>query len=202
VPTATMRKTQSAPPPQVDDLLPMISQARQSGDPLIKAHVKRISYKAARTLGSLPKRRKKIWTGWAGHTHFWRGRAAVLDGRVVEVMGILRGQALVTWSDPMWLEGIRRQVVPVEQLSVYRNPAAAWLGRMKLGCTERKSEAKATTARSNGCRPCGEGKKRGRPAKSAKPAPISPCLSGPVTGTPPAQDFARAVAFYSRSQPR
>jgi hypothetical protein len=202
--TAATHKTQSDSLVQVDDLLPLIAQARQSGDPLIKAQVKRISYKAAVTLGSLPKGRKRTWTGWVRDVHFWKGRRAVFDGRVVEVMGVLRGQALVTWGDPQWVEGVRRQVVQGERLVVYKCPAAVWLGKLKLGCVERKSAAKTAAAQRNGSCPCRQGR-RGRPRKSIQPATPyahqSIPATGPMPGTPYPLDFESAVAYYSRPRP-
>lgn len=203
MPTAMTRKTESDSPPQVDDLLPLIAQSRQSGDALDVALVRRLSSKAAAALGAMPKRRRKRWTGWLDGTHFWHGRKAVLPGgQVVVVEGVLRGEALVSWDDPLWLEGIRHQVVRIEDLSVYKTPAAIWLGKLKSGCKERKSEVKAAASRRNGCSPCRDGKRRGKPAKSAILAPPLSRPAGSTVRTPSFRGFEEAVAFYSQPQPR
>jgi hypothetical protein len=205
MPTGATHKTESDSLVQIDDLLPLIAQARQIGDPLDLARVRRLSSKAAAALGAMPKGRRKVWTGWLDGTHFWRGRKAVLPGgQVVVVEGILRGEALISWDDPLWLEGVRRQVVRVEQLSVYKTPPAVWLGKLKFGRAERKSAAKAAAAHRNGHCPCAPGKRRGRPCKPFQPttpdAHQSLQPTGPMPGTPCALDFASAVKYYSRPQ--
>lgn len=84
-----------------EDLLPHIEGARQSNDPLRRAAAADLAFMAAMTLGALPKRQRRRWTGWIGDEHVWRGRRVILpNGIVAEVYGILRGQAAVFWSDP------------------------------------------------------------------------------------------------------
>jgi hypothetical protein len=58
-------------------------------------------------------------------------------------------------------------VIRANQVQVIKNEAAILLGRFKKGIFERKSEAKASAARSNGAKPCRPGRKRGRPRQMA-----------------------------------
>jgi hypothetical protein len=147
-----------------EDLLPGIDRARQSDDPSRRAALKEFASMAAATLGQMPKRQPRRWTGWIGRNHFWRGRRVVTpNGVVAEVYGVLRGQAAVRWADPQWIENVRRDVVPADQLVVYRNPAAIVMGMLKAGCVERPSELKKATCRVNGAKPCRAGRQRGRP---------------------------------------
>lgn len=124
---------------------------------------------AAMTLGAVPKRQRRRWTGWIRDEHFWRGRRVILpNGVVAEVYGVLRGQAAVCWPDLFWVEGTRRDVVPVDQLTVYKHPAAIVLGKLKRGGKEKFSECKQITSRLNGARPVRAGHRpRGRPRKVA-----------------------------------
>jgi len=150
-----------------EDLLPHIESARQSNDPVRRAAVVELAMMAAMTLGALPKRQRRRWTGWIGDKHVWRGRRVILpNGIIAEVYGVLRGQAAVFWSDPFWVEGTRRDVVPVDQLIVYKHPAAIVLGKLKRGCKEQPSERKGAACRANGSRPVRPGHRpRGRPRK-------------------------------------
>jgi hypothetical protein len=59
------------------------------------------------------------------------------NGVVAEVYGIVRGLAAVQWPDPLWIEGVRCAVLPVDRLIVYKNPAARLLGTLKGGCKEK-----------------------------------------------------------------
>ncbi len=151
----------------VEDLLPHIKDAWQSPDPVRRSAAREIISTAAATLGSLPKRRRRRWTGWVQRNHFWRGRKVVLPtGQVAEVYAILRGLAAVQWADPLSIEGMRRHVLPVNQVSVYKSPAARVLGMLKRGCKEKFSQCKQITCRANGVRPVREGRRaRGRPVK-------------------------------------
>jgi hypothetical protein len=149
--SAEMSKTEDRSQNIVEDLLPLIKQARHSNDIILKADVARLSSMAAATLGGLPKSPRRRWTGWGGQVHYWRGRKVILPtGQVAEVIAMVRGKALLEWRDPYWLENVRREVLPVDRLSVYKNPAAVWMGKLKIGCRERPSELKAYTARQNG----------------------------------------------------
>lgn len=165
MPVTTKTKSASV---TTEDLLPHIDGARQSNDLIRRAAMADLAFTAAMTLGALPKRQRRRWTGWIGDEHFWRGRRVILpNGIVAEVYGVLRGQVLVTWPDAHWIEGIRRDVVPVDQLTVYKHPAAVVLGRLKRGCKESFSECKQITCRANGSRPVRPGHRpRGRPRRS------------------------------------
>lgn len=151
-----------------EDLLPHIADARKTNDPVRRGLVAELAMMAAMTLGALPKRQRRRWTGWIGDEHFWRGRKVVLPtGQVAEVYGILRGQAAVRWPDPHWIEGVRHDVVSVDQLTVYRNPAAVVMGKLKAGCVEQPSERKRAACRRNGAQPVRPGHRpRGRPRPS------------------------------------
>jgi len=121
---------------------------------------------AARALGARPRpRRKRVWTGWLGRTeHLWKGRRIITPaGTVGRVVVALRGDVLVEWDDPYWIEGQRRAVHRVDQLQVLKDSAAAFLGSMKAGIRETPSSRKRESCRRNGCQPCVPGKKRGRP---------------------------------------
>jgi hypothetical protein len=150
------------------DVLPHIASARQSNDPVRRAAVAELAFMAAMTLGGLPKRQRRRWTGWIGDEHFWRGRRVILpNGVVAEVYGIQRGQAAVRWTDPLWIEGVRHDVVPVDEMIVYKHPAAVVLGKLKCGCKEKLSQRKQITCRSNGARPVRAGHRaRGRPRRT------------------------------------
>jgi hypothetical protein len=158
-----------------DDILPRIDGAHQSGDPVRQSALGEVASIAAATLGSLPKGKPKRWTGWIGKDHFWRGRRVVLrNGIVAEVFGVLRGQAAVRWADPQWIEGVRRDVVSLDELTIYKHPAAVVLGKLKCGCKERPSERKHRACRSNGARPLRSGHRpRGRPRKGQQVATAS-----------------------------
>lgn len=148
----------------VEDLLPDIKAALQSPDPVQQVAARELISTAAATLGALPKRQRRRWTGWIGRDHFWRGRKIVMPtGQVAEVYAILRGLAAVQWADPLSIEGMRRDVLPVDQLTVYKTPAARLMGTLKGGCKEKSSPCKQTTCRANGVKPCHPGRRRGRP---------------------------------------
>ena len=133
-------------------------------------HDRQAISEAGRTLGKLPRRAKKHWTGWIGTRRCWRGRLVVLpEGGVAPVMWTSRGRVLLKnvhdlpftdWA--VW--GARRE----KQLQIYRNPAAVILGQRKRGVRERRSDAKAEAARANGRLPPRPGRKpRGRPRWAA-----------------------------------
>jgi len=161
-------KTKSAFDP-VKDMLHHFDAARRSDDLIRQIAASDLILISAMTLGRLPKRQRRRWSGWVGDTHFWRGRRAILpNGIVVDVYGVLRGQAAVSWADPLWVGGVRRDVVPVDQLTVYKNPAARLMGMLKRGCREKSSPRKLATCRANGRCPVREGNRpRGRPTKQS-----------------------------------
>jgi hypothetical protein len=128
---------------------------------------------AAHTLGARPRGRRKRWTGWlSDREHAWRGRKVVAPGsQVGHVVVALRGQVLVEWDDPFWIEGRRRAVYRADQIRVFKDPAAILLGSMKSGVREKPSARKRESCMHNGRRPCARGKRRGRPPKPVKSAP-------------------------------
>ena len=151
----------------LNDLLPHIDGARQSPNPCRRGALMELASMAGATLGSTPKGQPRRWTGWIGNEHFWRGRRVILPtGVVAEVYGVQRGQAAVRWPDPYWIEGVRLDVVPVAELTVYRHPAAVVLGKLKGGCKEKFSQCKQSACRLNGAQPVRRGRRpRGRPRR-------------------------------------
>jgi hypothetical protein len=149
----------------LNDLLPHIDGARQSPNPLRRGALLELALMAGAALGSMPKNQPRRWTGWIGREHFWRGRKVILPtGVVAEVYGVQRGQAAVRWADPHWVEGVRYAVVRVDDLVVYRHPAAIVMGKLKRGCKEQFSECKQSACRLNGALPVRPGRRpRGRP---------------------------------------
>jgi hypothetical protein len=119
---------------------------------------------AALELASLPRRQKRSWTGWIGGIHVWRGRKLVLpDGRVRTIYAAIRGCVALT-PEPGERFDPRELLFSASRVLVWKRPAAQVLGRAKRGVRERKSAAKAMTARRNGCYPVKPGSKpRGRP---------------------------------------
>jgi len=125
---------------------------------------------AARHLASLPRKRRKRWTGWlhGRHTH-WGQLVELPDGRLAPLTWANRGRVLVLNPDSEpdnesfpWVALWERDV------KLHRNPAAVALGKLKRGVAERPSEIKAASARKNGSMPCRPGKRRGRPRKYEK----------------------------------
>lgn len=121
---------------------------------------------AATVLGSMPKKQRKMWSGWIGQDHFWRGRRVVLPGgQVAEVYGVVRGQVIARWHDPHSLDPHKAAVFDAHDVKVFKLPAAILLGRCKRGIRERPSAVKAKTSRLNGYAPPRPGRLRGRPRK-------------------------------------
>ncbi len=124
---------------------------------------------AAQQLARLPRHRKR-WTGWLHGQHCWRGQLVVSPGgEVVPLIWCSRGRVLLRniYDLPFreWLIwGARRE----HEVTLFKHPSAVSLGQMKRGVRERKSEAKARTARINGSRPTGNGRRRGRPRRASK----------------------------------
>ncbi len=123
---------------------------------------------AARALGRLPRHHKR-WTGWLHGQHCWRERLVVLPGgEVAPLIWCSRGRVLLRNVNDLpvaeWLIwGARR----AQEVTLFRHPAAVALGRMKRGVREKKSEAKTRAARANGFKPARNGRRRGRPPRSA-----------------------------------
>jgi hypothetical protein len=121
---------------------------------------------AAAELGRLPRLGRKVWTGFLAGQRAWRGRKVILpDGRVAAIYCIIRGKAGLVWDDPTRVEGLGMKLITVEELKLFKSPAAVIMGRAKRGVREAHSEAKVLAARSNGCKPPRPGKQRGRPRK-------------------------------------
>jgi hypothetical protein len=128
---------------------------------------------AARSLAALPRRPRRRWSGMIGRIRSYLNMPIRLpDKRVVYALGAKHGRVPYTSQPDGSIgspEGLRRDwgVVPASQVEFIRNPAAVLLGSRKRGVRERKSEAKASAARSNGAKPCRPGRKRGRPRQMA-----------------------------------
>ena len=105
---------------------------------------------AARALGALQwQRQPKKWSGWLDkRTRIWRWRRVVVDGRVwfKLIISLDCGQMIGFPGEP----GLRWKVVPANTATVWRNPRAQALGRLKRGKKERYSLLKALTSRRNG----------------------------------------------------
>lgn len=165
----TKRKTESDLVTSSELILHAVS-ARRSNNPARRKAAAAVASMAGAALGSIPKKRHRPWTGWVGDVHLRRGCQVILpSGTVAEVFGVKRGLAAVTWKDPFWIEGVRRDVLPVSQLTLLRNPAAVLLGKLKSGCREAPSEKKIASSRKNGQMPCHPGRHRGRPRKDRTP---------------------------------
>lgn len=66
---------------------------------------------AASVLGSLPKKQRKIWSGWIGQDRCWRGRRVIIPGgKVGRVYGAVRNQVAVQWDDPFALHPVRAAI--------------------------------------------------------------------------------------------
>ena len=127
---------------------------------------------AARELGRRPRSGPKKWTGYVDpkdkRTRLWCGQKIILpDGQVAYVYGSRRGQVAWTFDsgrligfgiDDEWRWG----VFLVQQIQVWKDPAAVLLGQSKAGVKERPSKRKREACRRNGSQPCKRGR-RGRP---------------------------------------
>lgn len=134
---------------------------------------------AARSLARLPRRPKRIWSGWIGSTRTYRRMPITLSsGESVFAFGALRGRVVFTYevgghiADPD-LIGKTWGVVRARDVEILKSDAAVLLGKRKAGTIETKSGAKAHAARFNGLRPCHEGKRRGRPRTAVRLATLS-----------------------------
>lgn len=124
---------------------------------------------AAAVLGAMKKRTHELrYTGVVDGRRRRFGQLVKMPcGRVVKLLGALRGQAVVYWKDPESIYGDQLVVVHVSDLRVVKNPAAVILGRLKAGARERPSVRKQRAARRNGKMPCRPGRKRGRPPRGS-----------------------------------
>ncbi len=112
---------------------------------------------AARALAKQRWQRKpKKWSGWLDErTRIWRGRRVVVDGQVWFAYGCLRNKLIISLDDGQLLgwpgeDDLRWRVVPAHTATVWRDPHAQALGRLKRGTKEKISPAKAKAARING----------------------------------------------------
>jgi len=130
---------------------------------------------AASALARLPRRQKRIWSGWLNDDvrSYRNMRVTISGGEQVYVSGALRWRVVYT-REPDGIIGRPSDlwkgwgVARADGVEVVRNEAARLLGSRKAGKVERKSEAKIRAARLNGTRPCAPGRKRGRP-RATKP---------------------------------
>jgi hypothetical protein len=147
-------------------------------------------------------RQPRIWTGYfGGRRRAYRGQPVVLpDNSLGFVYGIQRGEAAI-WKDSPFVVGEEEHLVlHVSQLRRYKLPSAVLLGGQKRGKKERQSRRKQDACRRNGRRPCGPGKRRGRPRKAVntgiKPG-VAITSERPEDNPPPVGDFGAYVAYYS-----
>jgi hypothetical protein len=125
---------------------------------------------AARSLASLPRKPKRVWTGYIVGARCWRDRLVLLPtGDVRPLVVVNRGRVVVRDDRDLpprdWL---RATCWYADDVRLHRDWAAQCLGRGKAGIRERPSPGKQATCRTNGCRPVRAGHRpRGRPSKLA-----------------------------------
>jgi hypothetical protein len=128
---------------------------------------------AGMALGRLRRQPKRKWSGYINGTRTWRDRKILLpNGSSAYCYGARRGRVVWSMHPGKLLGGFCGEpwewgVLPQNCITVVKNEAAATLGRLKLGLKERPSEVKKHSARANGCKPCRDGRKRGRPTTKA-----------------------------------
>ncbi len=118
---------------------------------------------AAGLIAMLPRRPRHKWTGKFGGE--WVRRYSpfrVPDGDVRPLLNIREGKVCVIAPEG---SGRSIDVYRSDEVQRVKNPAAVLMGRLHKGVRERPSASKAASARANGVRPCGPGKRRGRPKK-------------------------------------
>jgi hypothetical protein len=132
--------------------------------------------RAASALARLHHLAKRPWTGFIGKQRIRRDQRIILaDGRQVFASGARQGRVVWSLHPGRLVGGLGGEpwqwgVVPAASVKLAKCESAAILGRLKKGCRERKSEAKAIAARINGARSCHSGRRRGRP-------PVTMCRS-------------------------
>lgn len=134
-----------------------------------------LASEAARQLARLPRRRKRIWSGWLNdRVRTYRNmRVELPGGEQVYTFGAKRGLLVYVREPDMCVgdpdeAGRSWGVVLASKVEVVRNPQAVLLGQMKAGTREHRSPSKAATARCNGAKPARRGP-RGRPRKFMPP---------------------------------
>lgn len=130
---------------------------------------------AARQLAKLPRRPRRVWSGWIDDkVRSYRNLPVRLPGgEQVYAFGARRGLLVYVREPDLCpgdpdLAGRSWGVVRASEVEVVRNPHAVLLGQMKAGTRERPSPSKAATARRNGAKPARRGP-RGRPRKFTPP---------------------------------
>lgn len=159
-----------------------ISQSAATGEPKSKSAPAREHLSAAaRALAQMPRRPKRIWSGWINDsTRAYRNMAVVLPGnRIAFVFGVLRGRLVFTLQPGVCAgnpdeAGRSWGVVSASSVRVVRNEHAVLLGHRKRGVCERSSELKIATARANGRQPPRAGRRpRGRPRTVVRVTPMN-----------------------------
>jgi hypothetical protein len=126
---------------------------------------------AARALAGL-RYHKKRWTGWLHGCHCRRGQPLVLEsGEVAELAWCSRRRVLLQIRRDMEFRDYLRWAARREhQVRLCKRAEAVALGRMKRGCKERPSTAKAQACRLNGARGGRPRKRDAHPAAQSRPA--------------------------------
>jgi hypothetical protein len=157
-----MDKETSAPNPPEPD----VEQTESAEE------AQRIS-EAASALAHLPRNQPRKMTGWLHGQHCWRGRLLVLrDGEVAPLNWSSRGRVLLLNYKNMEVpDFLRWGAIREDDVRFHKSPEAVLLGSRKAGVKEQPSIRKQAAARANGCAPCRDGRKRGRPPKSFQARP-------------------------------
>jgi hypothetical protein len=155
-----------------------------------------------RRRGFKQRHRERIFTGFLwGRKRAHRGQAVLLpDGTLGFVYVVQRGKVAIWRQSPFSVGEEEHLVFNVSDLRRYKLPSAVLLGSLKAGVVERPSARKGESCRRNGCRPCHEGRYRGRPKKllhAADGANTGATLA-PAQSRPPVGDFAAAVEFWTK----
>jgi hypothetical protein len=154
---------------------PTITPVKEAGENK-SASTPELVTNAARALAKLPRRPKRIWSGFIGSTRSFCGMPILLStGEPMFVFGVLRGRVVYSresgvLTDSIDGAGIHWGVVPAEHVKIVRNPNAILLGRRKRGTHERPSLLKIAASRRNASMPARRGR-RGRPPRYQVSAP-------------------------------
>ena len=126
---------------------------------------------AASALARLRHLAKRPWSGFIGEQQIRRDQRIILaDGRRAFAFGARQGRVVWSLHPNRLVGGLCGEpwewgVVSSARVRLEISEPAAILGRLKKGCREHKSEAKASAARRNGAKPCRNGRRRGRPPR-------------------------------------
>jgi len=137
---------------------------------------------AARYLARLPRRQRRVWSGWLDDrgVRCYRNMPILLPGgEQAFVFGVKR-RMLVFVHEPDWCAGDPDEagrswgVVPASRVRTLKIEHAVTLGKRKAGVKEKFSLSKIAAARRNGCQPPRVGSRaRGRPRTAVKVRPTS-----------------------------